>query len=300
MKRLRALLALVLFLLPAPLVSSAFAQTDVGKIAAHPALWVVHGKAGTAYLLGAIHILPPNIAWHSPRLDTAMAAADTFVFEVPTDDTGKAEAQAFIARHGTLPAGTTLPSLLTPAARADYDAALAMAHVPPEALADKQPWLAALVLQVALMMNEHYSPDSGVDREVLGYATAHGKALRYFETVEQQMNLIARPDQALAVKEFALDLRGFREEPMTIGTLVDAWSHGDARQIDKLMNGDLAKEPGARKILLDDRNKAWVAQLKSMLAEKHTYFITVGAAHLAGATGVPALLRKEGYRVEGP
>jgi uncharacterized protein len=295
MRHLRYILAFL-----AALLSPAWAQTDVGKIEAHPAVWVVHGKGGTAYLLGAIHILPANIAWHSAKLDDAMAQSDTFVFEAPTDDKGKADAQAFIAAHGTLPAGTTLPALLTPAARADYDAALAMTHIPPEALADKQPWLAALVLEVALMMQEHYSPDSGIDHEVLGYANAHGKSLRYFETVQQQMNLIAPPDQTLAVKEFAIDLKSFREEPTTIGYLVDAWSHGDARTIDRLMNSDLAKEPGAKKLMLDDRNKAWVTQLKTMLAEKHTYFITVGAAHLAGPTGVPALLRKAGYKVEGP
>jgi uncharacterized protein YbaP (TraB family) len=37
-----------------------------------------------------------------------------------------------------------------------------------------------------------------------------------------------------------------------------------------------------------------------MLAEPHTYFITVGAGHLLGPKGVPALLRAKGYRVEGP
>src|ERR1700742_3288410 len=104
MRILRYLLLLLAAATPA------LAQTDLGKIEAHPALWVVHGKAGTAYLFGSIHILPPNIAWHSAKLDAAMADSDTFVFEVPQDDSGKAEAQAFMAKHGTLPADTTLPA----------------------------------------------------------------------------------------------------------------------------------------------------------------------------------------------
>jgi uncharacterized protein YbaP (TraB family) len=37
-----------------------------------------------------------------------------------------------------------------------------------------------------------------------------------------------------------------------------------------------------------------------MLKEKHVFFITVGAGHLTGPTGVPALLRKDGFKVEGP
>lgn len=58
--------------------------------------------------------------------------------------------------------------------------------------------------------------------------------------------------------------------------------------------------PAERKAMLDDRNHAWIPQIVAMLNEKHTYFITVGAAHLVGKIGVPTLLRQRGYRVDGP
>ena len=53
-------------------------------------------------------------------------------------------------------------------------------------------------------------------------------------------------------------------------------------------------------MLLDDRNQRWVPQIEAMLKEKHIFFITVGAGHLTGPKGVPALLRKAGYKVTGP
>jgi uncharacterized protein YbaP (TraB family) len=303
-RRLAMMLRLLTrFLLPALLVASpALAQQPamIGEIEAHPALWTVHGKAGTAYLLGSIHLLAPNVAWHRPQIDAAMNAADIFAFEVPIDDSSQAAMKTFIAAHGTLPQGTTLPSLLPPAALKDYRAALAETHVAPQALDDKRPWLASLVLQVALMMQEHYSPDAGLDRQIATFAAGHGKSLRYFETVEQQLSLFAPPDRALEVKEFALDLKSFRDEPVTAGALVDAWAKGDMRTIGRLMNSDLAKVPGAKKLLLDDRNRNWAAQIEGWLAEPHTTFITVGAAHLTGQEGVPALLRAKGYRVDGP
>ncbi|HXL99794.1 MAG TPA: TraB/GumN family protein [Rhizomicrobium sp.] len=293
--RLATTLALLAFALPA-----LAQQPMLARIEAHPALWTVHGKAGTAYLLGSIHLLPVNVAWHTPQIDAAMAASDVFVFEIPMDAPSQAGVTAYIAAHGTLPKGETLPALLPPAARKDYQAALARSHIPPQALDDKRPWLASIVLQVALMSQQNYSASGGIDHEVLAIANARGKALRHFETVDQQMALLAPPDQSLEVKEFALDLKSIRDQPSTVGAIVDAWASGDVRAIDRLMNSDLAKEPGAKKALLDDRNRNWVAQLDNWLDEPHTYFITVGAAHLAGPNGVPALLRAQGIKVDGP
>jgi uncharacterized protein YbaP (TraB family) len=296
MKTIFHRLALSLFLLIPALAQA----QDVGKIAAHPALWIVHGKTGTAYLFGSLHLLPANVTWHTPAIDAALAASDVFVFEAPTDAGGIAAVQKYVAEHGVLPAGTTLPGLLPPAARADYEAALDQTQIPHAMVDNKQPWFASILLEVSLMMRQHYSPDSGVDRQVITFANAQGKPLRYFETVDQQMALMDPPDRALALKEFAIDLKSFRSEPVTLGALVDAWAQADSRQIDRLMNSDLAKVPGAKKALLDDRNKAWVAKIDAMLDEPHTYFITVGAAHLVGPQGVPALLRAKGYKIEGP
>src|SRR3981081_165063 len=51
----------------------------------HPALWVVHGRQGTAYLFGSIHVLPPLTNWQTPQLLVAMKESDIFVFEIPLD-----------------------------------------------------------------------------------------------------------------------------------------------------------------------------------------------------------------------
>ena len=41
-------------------------------------------------------------------------------------------------------------------------------------------------------------------------------------------------------------------------------------------------------------------KISALLDEPKTYFITVGAGHLAGPRGVPALLRAKGFKVDGP
>jgi uncharacterized protein YbaP (TraB family) len=37
-----------------------------------------------------------------------------------------------------------------------------------------------------------------------------------------------------------------------------------------------------------------------MLKQKQVFFVTVGAGHLTGAIGLPNLLRKDGFKVDGP
>ena len=49
-------------------------------------------------------------------------------------------------------------------------------------------------------------------------------------------------------------------------------------------------------ILLYNRNRNWVAKLKTLLPSK-ALVIAVGAGHLPGEQGLINLLRKEGYNV---
>jgi uncharacterized protein YbaP (TraB family) len=216
------------------------------------------------------------------------------------DNSGQTDGQDFIREHGTLPPEVALPSLLDAQALKDYRKILTLTHVPPESLDHTRPWLAAVILEVALARAENYSPDSGVDREIFALAKSEGKSVRFFETVAQQFALLMPDDPHLELAEFDADLKQLQTESNELGPLVDAWSHGDAAEVARLVNIDLESDPAARKSLLDDRNMAWVKQLRRMLAQSHIYFITVGAGHLAGPRGVPALLRKAGYNVEGP
>jgi uncharacterized protein len=272
----------------------------MAKIAAHPAMWTVHTKNATAYFLGSIHLLPANVEWRTPEIDAAMRASDTFVFEVPTDNGGKAAAADFMRQHGTLPPDLALPSLLDDQSREDYRKALALTHVQPDTLVHLRPWVAALVLEVAFIQSQHYEPGSGIDNQIAQIAQAQGKTFRYFETIDQQLTLLMPQDQKLEIAEFDATLKEFQSAPNELGPLVDAWAHARAAEVDRLMNKDLESIPGAKKALIDNRNDAWVVKLKTMLAEHHTYFITVGAGHLAGPHGVPTLLRKAGYDVVGP
>ena len=74
----------------------------------------------------------------------------------------------------------------------------------------------------------------------------------------------------------------------------------DSAEIVRLGQEHAELKPLAEAVAALNAKRAEIAGLEAMLKEKHSFFITVGAGHLAGPAGVPALLRKAGYTVEGP
>ena len=267
---------------------------------AHPALWHVQGPGGEAYLFGSIHLLPKNMDWHTKALNTAIKRADVFVFEVSTDDKAQAEIRDLIAREGMLAPGQSLRAMLPAASQADLDATLIKAHLSLDLVDHERPWLVSLQLLIAESTAKHYSADAGADQAVMAIAAKRHEPSRYFETIEQQFSLLAGSSDKLQLSEFESDLKDFQKSDDDLGPLVDAWSKGQEDRLAGLMNEDLADDPEMKKALLTDRNRNWVGQIEAMLKEQNIFFITVGAGHLAGPEGVPAMLRAAGYKVEGP
>lgn len=299
---MRKLLLLVLGLLLTPALVSArpSIQPAQPSTIATPSLWHIKGEAGEVYLFGSVHVLPPGLSWQSPAIRRGLARSDVYVFEVPQDAKAVAELQGLIQAKGYLPPGQTLRALLRPQARIDLDAALAAASLPPGAVDQARPWLAGIQLLFAQMAKLQYGPDNGVEAVVTDMAKTGKKQTRYLETIAEQFALLAPDDDKLELEEFEAGLKDLRDIDSELGPLVKAWSSGDQAALDQLINGDLDQFPQARKELLDDRNARWAPKIQAMLREKHIFFITVGAGHLTGPKGVPALLRKAGYPVEGP
>jgi len=267
---------------------------------AHPALWHIRGEAGQVYLLGAVHVLPPNIEWHTPAIRIALSRADVFVFEVPEDASAVSELHALIQKNGFLPPDQKLRDLLHEKFRDDYDAAVKSSGLDAAGVERERPWLAGIQLMFAQINKLHYASSNGVDSVLMEDAVRHHKSIRYFETIADQFALLAPEDRDLELEEFESGLADLRDVSAGIRPMVTAWANGDQAKLDELINGDLDQFPKARKLLLDDRNLRWVPQIEAMLKEKHVFFITVGAGHLTGPKGVPALLRRAGYQVDGP
>jgi uncharacterized protein YbaP (TraB family) len=257
-------------------------------------------KGGSVTLFGSLHSLPANMDWLTPDVRRAVSRTDVFVFEVPTDPASQETLDSLIAAHGSLPPGQSLRALLPPDAQGEYDTVITAAHLSAAITDKEQPWLVSLQLTLADTMNRNYFPDAGVDYVLMSWANEHTRSVRYLETIDEQFSLLAPADGDLSLDKFETGLKTMQDQKDTIQPLVDAWSSGDINKLGSLIDANFATDPEAKKRLLTDRNRRWATQIEQMMADGRNYFITVGAAHLAGADGVPAILRKDGFQVDGP
>jgi len=274
--------------------------TVLAPMEAHPALWTAHGKKGTAYLFGSVHVLPQQVDWHTKSIDAAIAKADVFVFELPVEEDLQTHIQNYVKTRGTLPPDKHLRDMLSPKAREAFDREIAKLPMPASAFDHMRPWLADVTIDVMDIQNQHYSRQAGIEEQLKKEIAARNKPVIGLETVDQQLSLLVPDDPKVELQNFESDLENAKADNDKIGPLLDAWMQGDVRKLAHLTAADMKDYPQLRKVLIEDRNQAWVKKIVALLNENKTYFIAVGAAHLVGPRGVPALLRKQGLKVDGP
>jgi hypothetical protein len=80
-----------------------------------------------------------------------------------------------------------------------------------------------------------------------------------------------------------------------------AWRCGDGAALDAMLGEMVAENPqlaGFYEATVYERNSRMADGVEAVLAEVDRAFVVVGALHLVGARGIPALLEQAGYEVE--
>lgn len=266
-----------------------------------PAIWRLQDADSEIWLFGTVHVLPPDLDWKSAAVQRAFDQAELVIFETPTDATAQAEVARVVAEAGRATPGETLSSRLAPEDAARLQRVTKNLGVDLQALDTMRPWLAALQLSLRYVARQGHDPESGVERVLEADAQKRGLPRRYLETPETQIRLLANLPRADEERFLAATLRQIEEDSDTVDEMDDAWARGDVDRLGALLTRDIREAgPEVYAALLTRRNEAWTTEVDSLMRGKGRIFIAVGAAHLVGPDGVPAMLRARGYVVEGP
>lgn len=257
-----------------------------------PALWEVQGPKGErAWLFGTIHGLPDGVTWRTARLDRALEQSDRLVLEIASLDDRKG-LEAIFRSLARTPGQPPLSQRVSRKNRAALAAQLDDAGMKESDFRDIETWAAALML--AQNANRGQSRN-GVDRALM--QLERGKPVLELEGARKQLSIFdtlpERDQRDLLDSVVAEASKAEANEEQ----LTRYWRDGNMIAITRETRTGMLADKELREALLLRRNRAWTGQIEVMLGKGWRPFVAVGAAHLAGPDGVPALLQTRGWKV---
>lgn len=266
---------------------------------ANPALWRVSDDDTTVYLFGTVHVLPPALEWRTDKIDRALAESKAVYFETDLDP-APGDILPVLQTLGMYPPSERLSDRLSAEDRAAFEKAANEVGLSAFQLDTMRPWLAGITLGEAMITKAGYDASSGVERKLAPSAVSAGKEIRKLETVEQQLLAFAEVPEAAQLRFLMDGVHQMDEEATVLDSMVRAWAAGDVAQLEKIMiEEDFEEMPEIYDALLVKRNRNWAKQIDELIdAEAGTFFIAVGAAHLAGKDSVVEMLEPLGLAAE--
>lgn len=267
-----------------------------GAAQAAPAMWEVRDRDTRIYLFGSMHVLQPGVKWRTRAFDRAYVRADRVWVETRVD-VDPAQVQALVDRYGVDP-DRSLTEKLPPRTVATLKAALDRDGGSLDRVDRLRPWAAAMMLSVLPMTRQGASVQSGADAAVTRQARAAEKPIGAFETLEQQIRLFADLPEAVEV-QYLDDVAAEALVPPRNGVALQAaWLRGDMNRLGPMVVDVMKRDrPALYDTLLKRRNAAWAEAIAAEMARPGVQLVAVGALHMAGDDGLPALMEARGFRV---
>jgi uncharacterized protein len=221
-----------------------------------------------------------------------MAAADTVAVELANVADSKAIAEEY-ARLAQSPGLPKLSARIAPALRPALAQLLKRAEVDEASFAQTETWSVALSLARAGQGSSDKT--NGIDRAVLNLTK--GKPVVELEGARGQLSLFdALPEKEQRDLLEAVVRDGGRDRSDS-EALTNAWRKGDFVLIEAETRSGFLADPELREALFTGRNRAWSEKIAALLAQRKRVFVAVGAAHMAGTDGLPAMLAGRGFSV---
>lgn len=241
------------------------------------------------WLFGTIHALPDGVEWRTPAIQSVINEAQLLVVEVGDLADAQSISNTF-SLLATTPGQPDIRTRVSAENQPELDEMMEKGHFSSRDFANVETWAAALMLA---KVSSTGSPRNGVDKALLLEFPNH--RVRELEGTLAQLRIF---DELSASDQGDL-LAGIIEEYRSIGQEPDklrkAWLSGDEAALIAATQRGIMADPELYEALLAGRNRAWMAEIDSLLADGPNPLIAVGAAHLVGPDGLATLIEQRGY-----
>lgn len=266
----------------APLVSNADSNT---------LLWEVSGNGlqQNSYLFGTFHLMCKGDILISNQLKTAISNSGKVYMELDMDDPAMLMGGLMMMN---MKGGKKLKDLYS---QNEYTKLAAFfkdsLHTPLSFMENTKPYFLVAMLYPKMMPCKTVS---GVEEELMKVTKAQQKEIKGLETMEFQAAVFDSIPYEEQARELLKSIDSMYVYAKYFDTMVNVYKNQQLTAMQELFNKSEFGMEEHQDILLDDRNKKWVVQLKGIM-KKEPVFVAVGAGHLVGNMGLISLLKKEGY-----
>lgn len=255
-------------------------------------VWKVTSPNGAIlYLGGSVHALRSTDYPLPVAYKRAFDASSRLVFE--DDPKASSQGAKALLRAGTYAKGDTLRNHVDPRTYNYVRRFFALVNVPEDTFAQYRPWLINIMLSSPSSKNWELGVEQYLQRRAKG-----AKAMSGLESPNEHnsffVDLSDREAEALLLILFINAGQGETGG----GSMIQAWRHGDADALSRMLREEFRDFPSLGRRLIDVRNRNWIPKIEGYLRSGKTYFVVVGAGHMGGPSGLLAMLRARGYKIE--
>lgn len=292
--------SLFLLLAPASAQEAPLTLDEATKGEPAVALWRTGDEDTTVYLMGTVHILKPGLDWETVEFRSAWKEADTVFFEADVVSPAAAqEAAPVMMSRGYFQDGRKFADLFTEKEIDAINDAIAQFGISVSTFANMRPWFASIQLTQLALNKAGGDPKAGIDIILSQRGAIEGKEMRYFETMAEQIEMIADVPDEVWARSLVDGLDEFDNVEAFFAEMVGYWYDGKADDLAALLAESWEETPDLKTTLLDNRNKLWAEDLDGVIDEvEGTVFVAVGAGHLAGDGSLQEYLAELGHEVE--
>jgi uncharacterized protein len=259
-------------------------------------LWRVSKDNKTSYLYGTIHVGNINWMFPGPKVLNALHQSKKLAVELNFDSPEvRKELIDLILNVSEINLSIKLKERINRYAAKNC--------VKAESYQNLRPELQLITLETMSLRREKIYPEFGIDMTVMAIASGMKKTIIGLETPQEQMNgILSKPGELEQDISEALNKLEDDADKEMLTKIVNIWVTSDFNVLNNYAEWckclDTQKERDDMKRALDDRNTVMVDRFNKIHAEEGLIFMAVGALHMVGPVGIPALLKNKGYSVD--
>lgn len=260
-------------------------------------LWRIEHEGRTSWLYGTVHMARMGWSVPGPTVMAALRASDSLALELNLLDPAVAQAlqQGLRARPDAAPLPEDLERRLAAQSRA--------ACAGPELVA-LRPDAQVMTLLAMAGRREGLDPAYGIDLSLAGVATALGKPVLGLETPERQLRELVSDDPARIIRSVASGLEQLERGSASsmLSSIAQSWADGRLNLLESLPEWCNCVQTRAERAdyarSIDGRNPGIAQAMAQQMRAGRSIFAAVGALHMVGPQGLPALLQARGFRLQ--